>query len=319
MDIKTIRKKLVKNRISKGSFIVLVLLTVIFLVLGYIRLQSGKGEVKTLAVYRDDAGTYAYIDVVAFDEWACRYGDDTYYVLYDGAGYVYLSVISDATMNKMIKEAARMEDFTHYFNGSYRLYGMVKKTSGAVISTVEETYGLTGQEYNDYLGKCYFNTKESPNSNSAWMWWTFSMFSGLFALIFFIIWFGQELPFNKETRDYTEADLAEVAKMLDEHDPKQNLIVGDKFIIYRNVGMLARYRDILWVHFAEVSAYGANLGRMLRIHTNKRNSFRVAPTIWRSDEQLEELQNAIIEKNPNVLVGYTSENRKLYREMTRSI
>ncbi|MBR2578209.1 MAG: hypothetical protein IKE38_04675 [Erysipelotrichaceae bacterium] len=63
MDKKTFKKKLIRNRISKGCFIVLVLLTAVFLILGFFRMQSGKSDMKSLAVYREDVDTYAYLYV----------------------------------------------------------------------------------------------------------------------------------------------------------------------------------------------------------------------------------------------------------------
>lgn len=34
-------------------------------------------------MHKGDENAYTYLDVAVFDEWVCKYGDDTYYVLYD--------------------------------------------------------------------------------------------------------------------------------------------------------------------------------------------------------------------------------------------
>ncbi len=66
----------------------------------------------------------------------------------------------------MVRAEARSEDYKHYFNESYRLYGLVKKTNGKVVSVVEEAYGISGKEYNQYFGSGYFNTTEKPKTET---------------------------------------------------------------------------------------------------------------------------------------------------------
>ena len=318
MDRKTVRKKLIKNTFSKTASIVLAALTVVFLVLGFSNQQADKGEAKSLADNKAVNGAYAYLDAAAFDEWVCRSGDETYYVVFDSSGSTYLAAISDRTMKSMIKAESGTDDYRHFFEGSYRLYGLVKIVSRSVSSIVEDAYGISRSEYMEYFGSYYFDTTSNPNTNTAWMWWTFAMFSGMFAIIFFIIWIGSERPFNRETRDYTEDEYAEASWMMDETDKKQKLIWGDRLIIGRDSGMLVRYQDILWVHFVNVFFNGVNLGKMVRIHTLRRNSYKLKPAVKDSQQDLDDLMNVIIEKNPGILIGYTPENRKAYDSMTRS-
>ncbi len=279
--------------------------------------MTGKSDVQRLKNHKEDLGTYAYLDVVAFDEWVCTYRDETYYVLYDSSGEAYLSVISDSAMKKMERKAAKVEDYTHYFNENYRMYGLVKSVNYTVFGYVEDVYGLPDDQYVQYFGKCYFNTTENPNTNSAWMWWTFATFSGFFAAVFCIIWLGTEIPFRREIRDYTEEEFAEAARMLDETNKKQNVIFGEHFLISRGSGMLVRYSDILWMHLLDSYVNGVYMGRSVRVHTRRRNSFKLSPATANLQQELTDIMNRITEKNPDVLVGYSKENRKLYDSLTK--
>lgn len=44
------------------------------------------------------------------------------------------------------------------------------------------------------------------DENTAWMWFTFTIFGVIFTLVFALIAYGQESGFRKEDWDYTEND-----------------------------------------------------------------------------------------------------------------
>ena len=317
MDFRTFRKKLIKNGFSKWASIVLLSLTILFITLGIVMNLSGKKDALLLRDHRDEEGAYAYLDVAAFDEWVCTYSDETYYVLYESSGEAYLAVVSDSVMKRMEKNSYPVGEYTRRFREDYRLYGLVKKVSYTVFGYVEDVYGISEDQYVQIFGKCYLNTTENPNTNTAWMWWTFSIFTGIFGLVFAVIWLGSELPFRKESCDFTEEEYAEAARLLDGADKKQRIIFGDDLIICRSPAMLMRYRDIVWMHYVDTYYYGANLGRSVRVCSHRRNEFKIYPTVKNSEPELREIMNRIYEKNPDIIVGYTKENRKLYDSLTR--
>jgi|GEM_PF-5790473 len=317
MDLKTFKKKFIKNGFSKWATAVLLAMTVLFIILGLIKNMSGEKYAQLLKDHKEDEGTYAFIDVAAFDEWVCTYGDETYYLLFDRSGEAYLAVVSNSVMKDMERKASAVEEYTHYFDDSYRLYGLVKSTSYQVISNVEDVYGLDADQYRQYFGKCYINTTENPNTNRAWMWWTFSIFSGMFGLVFLIIWLGSESQFNKECRNFTEEEFAEAARMLDENDKKQQIIFGDDFVICREPAMLMRYSDMLWMHLVDTYYYGAKMGRSVRVYSRSKNSFKIYPTIKDSESELNDIMNRILDKKPDILVGYNNGNLKQYRALTK--
>ncbi len=318
MDIQTFKKKLIQNKVSKTVSFVLTALTVVFLILGLSSLWADKDEAMNLAGRKGAEGSYAYLDVIAFEDWVCKYGDDTYYTLYDESGEAYLAVISDREMKKMTEKEARKEDYIHYFDGSYRLYGLVKWTDAEVISLARQAYDISNKEFKQHFGSCCFNTTENPRTESDAMWQVFALFAGIFAAVAFIIWIGQEIPFNRECRDYGEEEFAEAARMMDEADPKQKLIFGEKYIVNRNMGSLVRYEDILWIHLVQTYMNGVYMGKSVGIHTRNRNYFKLAPNRKDSGEELREIQDRILEKRPDILIGYTKENQKEYDSLTRS-
>ena len=317
MDFKSMKKKLIKNGFSKVSSFVLTALTVIFLIMAIPNFNPDKSQAVSYSNRKKEVGSYGYLDIIAYDEWVCKYDKDTYYIVYDTPGNVYLTVISSGTLKKISAKETLTDEFTHYLGEKYRLYGMVERVNSKVVSMVEDVYGISRSDYNEYIGPYYMDTTDTPNSNTGWMWVTFAIFSGMFAAIFFLIWTASERAFNKENADYTEDEFSEASKMLDEADRKQKVIFGDHFIINRGTSMLIRYSDILWIHLVDTYYNGVKMGRTLGIHTRKRNYYKIAPKMKDSAEELCNMMSAIVERNGEVLVGHTPENKREYDSMTK--
>ncbi|MBR2740264.1 MAG: hypothetical protein IKD87_06305 [Oscillospiraceae bacterium] len=318
MDLSTFKKRFLKNGFVRWTAYVLLALTVFLIALGYFTDRSGRKFAVNLMDHWDDKGAYAYLEVASFDEWVCKYDDETYYVIFDTENGAYLSVISDRQMRKMERKASSVENFTHYFDEPYVVYGLVKSTSYQLISYVEDVYGLEPDQFHQYFGDCYINTTENPKTNTAWMWWTFSIFSGLFGLLFAVLWLGNDIPFNKESRGLTEYERAEAVRLLDENDKKQNIIFGDDLLISRKRAMAVRYSDIIWIHLVDSYYNGIYTGQTLSIHTRSRNEFRLSPSDRKSTYELNSIMSGIQEKNPDVIVGFSRENRKQYDQLTKS-
>ncbi|MBR0477669.1 MAG: hypothetical protein IJJ24_01075 [Solobacterium sp.] len=64
------------------------------------------------------------------------------------------------------------------------------------------------------------------DENTAWMWFTFSIFSVIFTAVFAMISYGLERGFNKEDKDYTEAEFTKAVLMLENTGRKQPTIFG---------------------------------------------------------------------------------------------
>lgn len=150
---------------------------------------------------------------------------------------------------------------------------------------------------------------------TAWMWFTFSIFSVILTAVFAMVAYGQESGFRKEDKDYSEEEFAKAAALLEKADKKQATIFGEDFLISTTQRVVVRYEDILWAYILQPYYYGAKMGRMLEIRTRKRNIFKLAPENRDDLKELEEMMRFIGEKNPNLLVEYTDENQKIYESI----
>lgn len=315
--MKELKKKLIRNGFSKIASFVLAALTLIFLVMAMTNLSVDKDTAVDLAYNRESVGEYAYIDIKSFDEWACKYDDDTYYVVYDASNKVYNVILTDAQVSKMVKASDSSDEYAHYFNGSYRIYGLVKSTHSKVKSMIEEVYNLESGEYYDYFGSTHLDASENYKTNTLWMWLTFAIFSGLFTLIFGAVWIGQERSFSRENSGYTEEECARAIKLLDETDKKQKVIIDDEFLIGRNNGMLVKYSDILWIYERVSKSYGITTGKDLCINTSHNNRFFLPTKGKEKDQQIADMMNLIAQKNPEVMIGFTDVNSRAYRQMVK--
>ncbi|MBQ6477815.1 MAG: hypothetical protein IJI44_00450 [Erysipelotrichaceae bacterium] len=155
------------------------------------------------------------------------------------------------------------------------------------------------------------------DENTAWMWFTFTIFGAIFTAVFAMVAYGQESGFRKENRDYIEEEFAKAAVLLEKANKKQATIFGEEFLISTTQRVVVRYADILWAYILQPYLNGVKMGRMLEIRTRKRNIFKLAPENNDDLKELEGMMKFLVEKNPKLLVGHTDENRKIYDSLTR--
>ena len=149
------------------------------------------------------------------------------------------------------------------------------------------------------------------------MWFTFTIFSVIFTAVFAMVAYGQESGFRKEDRDYTEEEFAKAAALLENADKKQATIFGEEFLISTTQRVVVRYADILWAYFLQPYLNGVKMGRMLEIRTRKRNIFKLAPENQDDIQELRDMMMFLGEKNPEMLIGHTDENQKIYDSLTK--
>ena len=97
----------------------------------------------------------------------------------------------------------------------------------------------------------------------------------------------------------------------------KTVILLDNYVISKSEGMMRPYEDILWAYryvmrrnFVVVNQYA--LCRLV-----DGGKIQLTPPGFLKKESIEEILDTIAMKNPSVMLGYTNENQRAYKEMTR--
>ena len=91
----------------------------------------------------------------------------------------------------------------------------------------------------------------------------------------------------------------------------------DKYLVTCFTGLnVINYEDILWLYYQDVSYNYVPVGKYLVAATVNKKRIRIAYS-YKNAELLVEIMNKIQEKNNQIMLGFTKENQKKYKELIK--
>lgn len=334
MDSRRIVKKYICSATAlKVLTAIFAVLTVASLVMVFV---AGAGKTVTLdpketAVEFDsmthDEGDYAFVDIIGVSENLL----DDYYLAED-AYYSYLVRLTDA-------QFAEMEAQQIYWNRvsedeeapeAYRLYGKVEDISDAMISTLSTGFEITEADVTSSLGIQQLDgtatlspttvTEKGDNE----MWIVFAVMGGMFTLIFGIALLCSHAIANKHLNRLEQLGLMDKAAAELELESnfqvnKDQARLSPSFVFGKGSGFVARYEDIVWCYRKNVRTNFVIVNSFLYIGTRygKEQSLTSAAISDKFDA-FQQTAGRIAQKNPTVMFGYTSQNRKAYKQIVKA-
>ena len=271
-------------------------------------------------------GKYTYIDIIAIDDYSAYQGSDYYYVAVDTNRSLNVVKIDQSIYNQMKEQQAywstRSDDKAYDMAPkSYRLYGVQKFLADEYVNAIGNSYQKTTEEMRKYIGTYYFSNGVEYNKDMA---------KTLFLVGIVVVLCGavSAYEFNKKNKNVekTIAYLESTGRLYEAWNELQtylqvnkdaNCILLDNYVISKSEGMMRPYEDILWAYryvmrrnFVVVNQYA--LCRLV-----DGGKMQLTPPGFLKKEAIEEILDTIAMKNPSVMLGYTNENQRAYKEMTR--
>ncbi len=245
-------------------------------------------------------GKYTYIDIIAIDDYSAYQGSDYYYVAVDTDRLLNVVKIDQSIYNQMKEQQAywstRGDDTTGELAPKpYRLYGVQKYLSDEHINAIAGAYNKTNAEMRKYVGSYYFSNGVECNKKNKNI--------------------EKTIAYLESTGRLYEA-WNELQTYLQTHKDSYCVIL-DNYVVSKQNGMMRPYEDILWAYryvmrrnFVVVNQYA--LCRLV-----DGDKMELTPPGFGKKGAIEEILNTIAMKNPSVMLGYTNENQRAYKEMTR--
>lgn len=322
MDSKNILAKYLKP--SKVLLILAAILLVVavacipMMVMATSNAKQEAGEPVAFDSNASEYGDYCYIDVIGISNWLYKYDGETYYTAMDVDGNMYTVRVSDSTYDKMSAQYDwwMSEDEDEDPPAPYRLTGLAYTTTISLKENLSDSWEITQREYTTYFGTMYLNSNATPGGDAIAPWLFVCLMCAIFALIFGVCYLPGSMAFNKCVKALEEKNLLDVAA--NELENPENQQIGKdlarlsrRFLFCKRTGVVVPYTDVLWVYRQNVKRYFViTVSSNLVIHTSY-GQFS-ALNIGGADKgnQLEQAFAAIAQANPDVLIGYTSENQR---------
>jgi hypothetical protein len=324
------RKKMVRNLFI--SFILLVIAG-IFWGLRCIVITKANENIKSLdSIAIDPSGNNenkkAYMDVSFIPYKFAEYDSTTnaYYLVEYGEyiGVVYMSVSDYNKLNN--------DDIS---DNSIRISGITKKTSDDIkeiaIETINEAIEdeekkLQISDYDNNFGDVYLDMTLSDNEIAIVPFRLFVLFLifGGFSFLFSLI---SLFRFIFGIRELTEDGISILDKEMNNKNSLYfeniHLYLTKHYIInFAYTFQVINYNDILWMYSYTRKSRGIKKSKSIKILVNDGSTYTLA-TIYAFTKNKDEIYNkvwdTILNKNSDIVTGYTKENIKLINDKLDNI
>ena len=243
-----------------------------------------------------------------------------YYLIIDTNFNYYVVRLTDDTYNDMINQYDDKGDSFSYELKGY-LYNTPDELKNLVINAFNEESdsGLTTDNYNEYLGKCYLDETETPQDGIIGALNAVGMIIDVFAGIIIIVFFINNSKTNKTLHKYDKRDIEEeIGKESAIFYQKLKLYITDKYLVsYAGAINLIEYADIYWSYIEKVRYRGITTGKYVVLITKDKKKIQLTST-FKDEKILNEVIEKIHDKNADILVGYIPENQKAFAEFNKN-
>lgn len=322
-----------KNIKCKKSMLVIgIILFVVFMGLGLL-IYSGEVNAEYEVLTKNtSANVYAKLNVSLLDSaFATETLDGKekdYYIAFDENDNPFIIVLDKSGLESLrkIQEYTLSETEIEKPN-PVMVYGNVSKSDTEVFKYLQEflkdedgnTYTI--DELKSVVGENYLDTTWDNKEEGIFALILFGVFS-LSGLILIIVYFVRNKKSKKILEEY-ERELEKIEEDVKSgkgiHNKKCKVYLTDRYLLsYAGGVKLIELNDIVWVYPFITKQNGITTSKSIYVITNngKSNVVAVVNTWGKKNKAFfEELYQDIINKVPNVLVGYSKENMEKAKEM----
>ncbi len=242
-----------------------------------------------------------------------------YYFLWNGS-YLYIGYLDYDTYQDIIEDGFK--------NGNYTIYGKTKVLSKEMIQLAIEAYNrdygeefLTSTNYANYIGYLYIDAATPLHD---------TQYQNLGGVIFAILALGCYVLYfinrNRMNRFVQSISKTEWNRILDEmeqdsvkYDKKLHLYLTENYVIDVSVPLqIIKYKEIVWMYQHEIKQYGMTTLRNIILVTKdkKKHTMGSADGFKKQPKkELTEIMEWITSKNPEILVGFTKENKEQAKDL----
>lgn len=327
-------EEFVKKIYSKTLLVVGIVICSIGVLLGalfYLVLNNQE------AIYLDrvtDELTYAKIDVDLLDDYFATQKLDTeilkYYLAYDNQNKPYVVVLNDTNYNSLKAIQDYSLGITEAKPKTVTIYGQSKKIEDEAYELLkdylnddESTY--SAEQIKNAVGNYYLDTYYNPDEDINFM----LIFNGIIVtigLVFIIIYVIRIKKSKKLMEKYND----KIEKVIHDVDNGKGIynkvckvfLTRDYIISYKFGLNIIDTKDLLWIYQFVMKQNGISTNKVLYGVNKLGKSItitNISPISKKQNNAFEELYQDIMNMIPDIMYGYSKENKDKVKELTKKI
>ncbi len=325
-------KKILKP--SKKTLIVLIVLVVLSIA-GFVTSEAmmhpSKNEKCTsydtlISLKQDEENKYAKVTIADLPyEFATKKENgstERYYFVVDENNYLYIVRLSPKKYQEIEKKYNEDKE-----NFKYELKGYLFSTPSQLKKLAISGYNegrtadqkIKSSDFESYFGKTYMDDRITPNSDMATVFIMIAFFTSIFSTVTAGLYINSVIRSKLAIKKYGKEELElELSKDTVAAYKKAKTYLTDKYLITGINGLhVIEYENILWTYIEKRRQNGVTTAKFVIVATKTGKKYYVASSF--NEDILAEIITKIAEKNNEILVGFTSENRKEYNKKRKEI
>ena len=246
-----------------------------------------------------------------------------YYFVMDKDKNLYILYMKDEDYHKLNIDSVVENPITVYGYAKPITYDLKKQAIDSYNKYMETEY-LTKENFNEYVGSFYLDMKTPINDSSLYGFGVLIL--GILFLTFISLYIIRSIKdkqmMNKLTPELLKKIDTELALTIEsKYEHMKFYLLKNHLVDFNNNVIIIPYSDIIWIYPYDRTYNGLLVNKYLKVITKDNKKYNVASTRALDDNKdqiLEEIENKIKEKNQNILIGYSKENKKKVKEITKT-
>lgn len=326
MEEKEINKILKPGKVLLIVMIIFILLTAGIFAAGFYEQYQAKRDPKPLgeliANNEEEEGQYVKLDMAYVPYVFAEEGTSNvyyYYFAWDSEKLMYIVRLTDDTYKKISELYSEDKETIEYQLKGYtfKTPSKLKQLAIEAANEIFEEKVVTTSNFANYFGTVYIDETDVPDNTSGdATLYGIGFCVGIFALMFVIIYVSRmkgTVSFRKNPEKYEELK-EELAGMNDNPYAKLKVYLTSKYIIAKSSAVIAiPYKDVIWEYTTIHYRNGVAMNKSLTICTKDKKKIIIA-TSSPEDANIDEIMVEIQDRNEEVKIGYTKENRQFFRD-----
>lgn len=315
---------------KKGLIIsvLLFVLGIIFIILGSYLMNEKKDVVAKdynylISYNKDKSNEYVKLTITylpyLFAEESGSYGNKKYYIVFDENDYPYIARLTDSTYKGLEIKYDKGEKISYELSGYLlKQEDKLKKLAIDAHREIFDDSKINESNYSSYFGNTYLDETYVPPTALSIISMVLGFILTPVCFVFIIFNIVSIIKTKKTIKKYGIEELKyQLLKSNSIFYKKQNICLTDKYLVTCFTGLnVINYEDILWLYYQNVSYNYVPVGKYLVAATVNKKRIRIAYS-YKNAELLVEIMNKIQEKNNQIMLGFTKENQKKYKELIK--
>ena len=286
-----------------------------------VKLSAPAGEATEFNKNANGTSQWCYLDVAGVSDWAFKDDSKVYYLAEDAYGDFYVVRLSSGTFKKMSAQRAYWEEETSAAV-PMRINGVPRIATAIMRDYISQAAGIDQSSYKYWFGTYYLDATSKPGSDEAFVWGIPAVFGLILGLIL--------LPTSAAARKRAEQALdslgsyerqlaaAELESPVTRRENSDRLRLGEHWLFGKRQGLLLPYSAVVWAYEQVQRTNFIVTARHLYL-ADDRGRITAAASFGRNGhDEIMRLIGEIAARNPDVMVGFSAENRKRWQEIVKA-